>query len=229
MVVVGDELFELGRRDLAEAFEARHFVIAEAFGSLVAFSLRVAVSGLFLVADPKDRRFEDEHMAGKDQFFEKAQEVSQQQIADVHAVDIGVGSDHDPVVTQPLEIIFDAECAHDVVELLVLVDRLSAETVGVEGFSLERINSLGLDIAGLDHGAAGRVALGEEDCRFLASFALCVRQVDLAVDQLGDADRHLFGPFLCLLLDCRQLFADPLVVLDLFEQLLRFFGLLVEP
>ena len=123
------------------------------------------------------------------------------QIADVHPVDVSVGGDHHPVVAQPVEPVLDAEGAHDVVELLVLVDRLAAEAVGIEGLALERVDGLGLNVACLDHGAAGRVALGQEDGGFIAPLALGVREVDLAVDELRDPDRHLLGALSCLLLD----------------------------
>ena len=147
----------------------------------------------------------------------------------MHSVDVGVGRDDDLVVAQALEVLLDAERAHDVVELLVLVHRLAAEAVGVERLAFQRVDGLGLDVPRLDHGAARRVALGDEDRGLLAPFGLRLGEVELAVDELGDADRDLLGALARLLLDRRQLLAHPLVVLDLGEQLLGLLGVAMQP
>ena len=147
----------------------------------------------------------------------------------MHAVDVGIGRDDDLVVAQTVDAVLDAEGAHDVVELLVLVDRLAPHAVGVERLALEGVDGLRLHVARLDHGAAGRVALGDEERRLLPPLALCIAQVDLAVDQLGDADRHLLGAFAGLLLDRRQLLAHLLVLFDLGDELVCFARVLVQP
>ena len=70
------------------------------------------------------------------QLLEVAQEEREQQVADVHAVDVGVGGDHDAVVAQAVEAVLDAQRAHDVVELFVLVDRVALQAVAVERLAL---------------------------------------------------------------------------------------------
>ena len=42
-------------------------------------------------------------MSFQHELFEVAEEERQQQVSDVHAVDVGVGRDHDAVVSEPLE------------------------------------------------------------------------------------------------------------------------------
>ena len=131
----------------------------------VALRLGVAVARLLLVADAEQRRLEDVDVALDDELLEVAQEVGEQQVADVHAVDVGVGGDHDLRVAQAVDAVLDAERAHQVVELFVLVDRVALEAVAVERLAAQAEDGLGLDVARLDHHAAGRVALGQEDRR----------------------------------------------------------------
>jgi hypothetical protein len=73
----------------------------------------------------------------------------------VHAVDVGVGRDDDPVVAQAVEAVLDVECGLEEVEFLVLVDDLLGEAVGVERLALEGEDGLGLDVARGGEGAGG--------------------------------------------------------------------------
>ena len=49
-------------------------------------------------------------MSCLDQLGAELQEVGQQQQADMHAVDIGIGGDDDLVVTQAVDAVLDVEC-----------------------------------------------------------------------------------------------------------------------
>jgi hypothetical protein len=54
----------------------------------------------------------------------------------VHAVHVGVGGDDDLVVAQAVEAVLDVQRGLEEVKLLVLVDDLLGEAVGVERFAL---------------------------------------------------------------------------------------------
>ena len=69
------------------------------------------------------------------EFLEVAQEIRQEEVSDVHAVDVGIGGEHDPVVPQSVDAVLEPERAHHVVELFVLVDRIPLQTVTVEGLA----------------------------------------------------------------------------------------------
>lgn len=63
-------------------------------------------------------------MALGDELGEKLEEKRDQQQADVHAVDVGVGRDDDLVVAQAVHALLDIQRALEEVEFLVLVDNL---------------------------------------------------------------------------------------------------------
>ena len=53
------------------------------------------------VTHPEERSFKDEQMAVADQVREKLEKEGQQEQADVHAVDVGIGTDHHLVESRP--------------------------------------------------------------------------------------------------------------------------------
>jgi len=75
--------------------------------------------------------------------------------------------------TGAVEPLLDIEGGLQEVELLVLVDDLLRQAVGVEGLALQREDGLGLDVAARREGARGRVALHDEDRAVLRSGGPC--------------------------------------------------------
>ena len=94
--------------------------------------LTVTIAGLFLVPHPKERGLEDIDVSMRNQLLEVAQEIGEQQVTNVHSVNVGISRNHDFVVTQPIHTIFDAKGAHDVVEFLILIDCIALEAITVQ-------------------------------------------------------------------------------------------------
>ena len=70
-----------------------------------------------------------------DQFGKILQKKGEEQQPDVHAVDISIGRDDHPVVTEVFQSVLDGKCVLEQVELLILVDDLAGESKAVEGFA----------------------------------------------------------------------------------------------
>ena len=120
-------------------------------------------------------------MAFLDEVGEKLEEEGNHQQADVHAVHIGIGGHDDFVVAQSVDAVLDVECRLQKVELFVFVDHFLGQSVGVERFSPQAEHGLRIHVPALRDGAAGRVALRNEDAAFFQSVALGIIQVDAAV------------------------------------------------
>jgi hypothetical protein len=99
------------------------------------------------------------------ELVEEAEEIRDEQIADVQAVHVGVGGQDDLVVAQPFEVVLDVQAAHQVVQLVVLIDDVALEVPDVERFALEDEDGLRLDVAAAHDGARRRLALGDEHHR----------------------------------------------------------------
>jgi len=98
--VFADEIFELVRRDFAEALETRDLVGRTELrdGSLL-LGLVVTVDRFLFIPHPEQRGFENREMAARDQVGEKLQEKREQEQADVHPVHVGIRGDDDFAVT----------------------------------------------------------------------------------------------------------------------------------
>ena len=57
--------------------------------------------------------------------IEIMEKIGEQEIPNMHPVDVGVCRDHNTVITKTLHTLFDTKGAHDIVELFVLVDRVA--------------------------------------------------------------------------------------------------------
>ena len=104
-------------------------------------------------------------MAGVHQFVHLPIEEREQQRADVGAVDVGVGHDHDFVVAALGEIDFfadaDADGGDHAADFLVGEDFVFARFVGVDDFAAEREDGLIFAEAATFGAAAGRIALDQ--------------------------------------------------------------------
>ena len=173
-----------------------------------------------LVAHAEERGLQHVEVAVVDHLLEELHEVGDHQVADVHPVHIGVGGEDDFLVAQPVEVVLNVEGAHQVVELVVLVNDVALEIPHVERLALEGEDRLRVHVAAARDGAGGGLALADEDHRAAALVLLPV-EVDLAVLELRDAQRDGLGPLTGKLLHVLQLFAKLLRVLDLPHDLLR--------
>ena len=108
-------------------------------------------------------------MARLDQLGAELQEVGQQQQADVHAVNIGIGGDDDLVVTQAFNAVLDIECRLQHGKLRIDDDLLGVEAVGVQRLTAQREDSLRLYVADLGDGAACTQTLSDEDAGLVAT------------------------------------------------------------
>ena len=162
-----------------------------------------------------------------DDRLEEAQEKRQQQVADVQAVDVGIGGEDDLVVAQALGRVLDVQAAHQVVQLLVLVHHIALQVADVQRLAAQGEDRLVVHVAAADDRTGGGLAFGDEDHRVGAAAGALV-EVDLAVLELRHADgggaRALAGH----LLDGLQLLAQLDGFLDLDQGLFRRLGIAVE-
>ncbi|OPZ52179.1 MAG: hypothetical protein BWY89_01968 [Bacteroidetes bacterium ADurb.BinA012] len=155
---------KLIRRYLTQPLEAGDLgVRTELLYCFLPLRIGVAVTCLFLVAHPEKRSLQYVNMALADEIREELQEEGQEQQPDMHPVHIRIRGYHHIVVTEVIERLLNVESCLQQVELLVLVNYLLCQAVAVERLAPEAEDSLGLHVARLCDGAAGRVALGNEE------------------------------------------------------------------
>ena len=167
-------------------------------------------------------------MAFLDEFGEELQEEGDDEQADVHAVDIGIGGYNHLVVAQGVESVLYVEGRLQQVELLVLVDHLLGESEAVERLAPEREHRLGVHIAALGDASAGRVALGDEDAALLLALIFHVAVVYAAVAQLAVVQVGFLGPLARQFGHAGYGFSLLLVLCNLLEHHLGHVGMLVE-
>src|ERR1019366_7903402 len=103
--LLADELLELRWVNLAQALEARNLAaLAQLRSCRVTLGLGITVNRLLLVARAKQRRLQDEQVTVVHELVEEAEEIGDEEIADVQAVHIGVRGQNYLVVTQPFEV-----------------------------------------------------------------------------------------------------------------------------
>ena len=173
--VGSDEVCELVGRDLTKTFKSGYlWVRTEVADGLQALLLAVAVTCdevalAFLaretcvclshhllvfylrasVADAEERRLEHVDVSFLYQVGEELEEEGDDEEADVHAVDIGIGRNNHLIVTQCVESVLDVEGCLEQIELLILVYHLLGQSVRVERLASQGEHSLRVDIATL--------------------------------------------------------------------------------
>jgi hypothetical protein len=126
------------------------------------------------------------------QVREELEEEGHEQQADVHAIHVGIGGDHDPVVPQTIHAVLDVQRRLDQVELLVLIHHLLRQAVAVQRFALQAEHTLQVHIAAFGDAAAGTVTLGDEECGGLLPVVLLrIVQVDAAIAQFAVVQTRL--------------------------------------
>ena len=144
--------------------------------------LALDVAVLLALGQPVQRRLGDVHVAGLDQGLHLAEEQRQGERADVGAVDVGVGQQHDLVVARLGDVELVAHAGADrgdeCLDLLVLEDLVDPALLDVEDLAAQRQDRLGAAVPRADRRPAGRVALHDEQLRQR-------RVLDRAVGQLA--------------------------------------------
>ncbi len=174
--------------------------------------------------DAEQRRHRDAHVARFDERLEVLQEQRAQQRRDVLAVGIRVREDADLVVAQPVEVRragIDAERDADVVDLLRREQLGRVDFPGIQDLAAQRHHGLILAVARLLRGAAGRIALDEEQLGHASAPGSCSRR----------ACRAAPGPRRCAC--ARPVFAAFKPMLRVLDRELRDrvagLGMLVQP
>ena len=116
-----------------------------------------------LVAHTEEGCLQDVDVSLLDQVGEELQEEGHHQEADVHTVDIGIGSNDYLVITESVEPVLDIQCSLEQVELFVFIHHLLRQTEAVEGFPTKGEHRLEVDVAAFGDATAGRVTLGDEE------------------------------------------------------------------
>ncbi len=180
-----------------------------------------------LVAHAEQRRFQHVEVAVLHDLIEKLVEVGDQQVADVQPVHIRVGGEHDFLIAQSLDVVLDVQRAHEVIHLVVLVNDVALQVPDIERFALEGEHGLRVHVAATGDGPAGGLALADEDHRAPA-LPFGGVEMDLAVLQLRNAQRHGTCAFAGQFLDLLQFLPQRLGVLHLGENLIRHLLVAVE-
>ena len=193
--------------------------------------LRVVVLevGVLLVAgDFVERRLGDVDVALLNQLGHLPVEEGQQQGADVGAVDVGVGHDHDAVVANAFRLVFlfadpGAEGGDEGDQFLAGEHLLEAGLFDVQDLAAQREDRLVAAVAALLGGAACGIALHDEQLGFGRVLRLAVGQLSGQREAVEDAlaAHRLAG--------LARGEAGPAGVGDLPDDLLRVGRVLVEP
>ena len=143
--------------------------------------------------DLVERRLGDVEVAALDQLRHLPVEEGQQQRADMRAVDVGVGHDDDLVVAQlvGVELVAadaGAERGDQRADLLAAQHLVEARALDVEDLAAQRQHRLEFAVAALLGGAAGRVALDDEEFGLGRIALLAVGEL---AGQRGDVERAL--------------------------------------
>src|SRR5438270_4102362 len=142
---------------------------------------------------PVKRRLRDVEKALLDQFAHLAEEEGQQQCADMAAIDIRVGHDDDAVIARlrRLEILAadaGAERLNQGADLGRGQHLVEAGALDIEDLALQRQDRLKGAVAALLRGAAGAVALDDEE---LALGRIALLAIGELARQVGDVERTL--------------------------------------
>ena len=221
---------ELARRHLAQAFETADFDLTstreDLAQKLLLVTLVAGVGGLAALGQAVERRLGKVEVALLDQARHLSIEEGHQQGGDVGAVDVGVGHDDDPLVTQLVGVELTAGAAaerlHDVGDLLVALQLVFRGAGDVQDLAAQRQDRLAFAVARLLRRAAGGIALDQEDLRALGARRGAVREL---ARQAQLARRVL--PLEVLLLAPPQAFLGPLD--DPFQQGPGAFGVAAQP
>ena len=132
-------------------------------------------------------------MAALDDRPHLAEEERQQQRADMRAVDVGVGHDDDLVIAQLVEVEVvapdaGAERGDQRADLLARQHLVEARALDVEDLAAQRQHRLIFAVAALLGGAAGRIALDDEDFGLGGIALLAIGEL---AGQAGDVERAL--------------------------------------
>ena len=150
--------------------------------------LALDVAVLLSPGQPVQRRLGDVHVAGLDQRLHLAEQQRQRERADVSAVDVGVGQQHDLVVASLGDVELVAHAGADRgdqrLDLGVGQDLVDAALLDVQDLPAQRQDRLRVAVAGAHGRAAGRVALDDEQLRER-------RVLDRAVGELAGQGRVL--------------------------------------
>ena len=143
--------------------------------------------------DAVQRRLRDEHVAALDQLVHVAEEEREQQGADVRAVHVGVGHEDDLAVAQldGIEVVLAdarAQRGDHGADFFVAEHLVVARLFHVEDLALQRQDGLEPPVASLLGGAAGALALHQEQ---LAAFGLALGAVGQLARQAAAIERAL--------------------------------------
>ena len=135
-------------------------------GVALAIAVDVLVIGVRPL-DPVERRLRQVDVAHLDERPHVAEQQGEQQGRDVLAVDVGIRHQHDLVVPRLLavEVLADpgAERRDHRLDLLVAERAIEPRLLDVQDLAAQRQDRLRLGVAAGHRGAAGRVALDQED------------------------------------------------------------------
>ncbi|GAB1413385.1 hypothetical protein MASR1M97_21210 [Candidatus Desulfobacillus denitrificans] len=210
-----DEAAEAGNHRLGKQVGARQFrqrFAADRFDVLAGLQLGIVegksqemlvqlvvildVTLALAVLDLVERRLGNVNMAALDQFGHLPVEKSQQQCADVCAVDIRVGHDDNAVVAEFLRLVIlsftyaRSKCRDQRCYFLRRDKLVEARLLDVEDLALERQNGLELSVSALLGGAAGGVALNQIQFAQRRIFLLAVGELA----GQADAIEHTLAP-----------------------------------
>ena len=163
-----NQLAQVGARALLAGGKAQNRIVESGRDQIVLKRALILEVLLRLCAvDLVERRLRNVDVAALDELFHLPEEKRQQQRADVRAVHVRVGHDDDLVVAQLVRIEFvasdsGAERRDQRADFLARQHLVEARALDVEDLAAQRQNRLEFAVAALLGGAAGAVALDDE-------------------------------------------------------------------
>ncbi len=89
-------------------------------------------------------------MAVLHQVIEEPEKISDEQIADVQAIDVGVRGQNHPLVTKVVDGVLNVQACASSVHFVILIDYVALKVPDVERFAFEDEDCLSVDIPATD-------------------------------------------------------------------------------
>ena len=196
-----------------QALKSGHFRIPQFVNGIIPFRLGVAVNRRFLVAHAEKRGLENVNKSTNDNVGKKAEETGDQEISDVQPIHVGVRRKNHFSVAKTLHRLLDVQRAHQIENLIVLIDDGAIQIPNVQRLTFERKYGLEFGIATTGNRPRSRLTFGDEDHRLVPGLLFKV-QVNLAIFELRYPERDRRGSFPGEFTDVLKLFAKSLGFLE---------------
>ena len=113
----------------------------------------------------------------------------------MHPVNIGIGSNHDIVVTQVFQTVFNIECRLQQIKLFVFINHFFGQSVRINRFTTQAKYGLCINITRFGNGTARRIPFGNKQSAFKPVFFFQIVVMHATVAQFFVVQTDFFSAF----------------------------------